>query len=454
MKQIISRTAMVLALIISQTACKKYLDIGVPRESLIHSEIFRNNDIATAAVTGIYQNMLNNNYASGGSNSITALCGLSADEFLCHHVSYTEFSENQLTPFNGNLSSSLYLAPYRHIYAANSILEGLSGSTGVTPDMKMQLEGEALFIRAFAYFNLTNLFGEVPLQLTSDYRITQLASKSSVAAIYGQIIADLVRAESCLPDNYISNERVRPNKGAVQALLARVYLYRKDWANAERYASLVIGKSNLYRLVGLNEVFLKNSSETIWQLMPNTATNTSEGLLFILVSAPTFATLNPSFINNAFEPNDRRRTSWIGSYAGHSFAFKYKVRSSATVTEYSMVMRLAEQYLIRAEARAHQNLLGLAAQDLDIIRARANLALIKDTNPSIEKTALLDAVMRERRCELFAEWGHRWFDLKRTGSASIQLGPTKPQWQPTDELYPIPQTEIDRNKNITQNAGY
>src|SRR5690606_34695087 len=120
--------------------------------------------------------------------------------------------------------------------------------------------------------------------------------------------------------------------------------------------------------------------------------------------------------------------------------------------EYSVVMRLAEQYLIRAEARAQQgNLAGPngAESDLDMVRNRAGL----DDVVGMGKNALLDAIMRERRVELFTEFGHRWLDLIRTGRADSVLA-TKPDWDAQDKLWPIPQRELDTNPNLTQNDGY
>jgi len=141
--------------------------------------------------------------------------------------------------------------------------------------------------------------------------------------------------------------------------------------------------------------------------------------------------------------------------------YKYRSYTSSTTSdpdnsrkENSTVLRLAEQYLIRAEARAQQNKLDLAIADVDVIRARAGLPLIANTNPSISKTALLDAIMQERRVELFTEWGHRWFDLKRTGKALAVLSAIKPGFTSDDLLYPIPESELNKNPFLEQNPGY
>ena len=119
-----------------------------------------------------------------------------------------------------------------------------------------------------------------------------------------------------------------------------------------------------------------------------------------------------------------------------------------------MVLRLAEQYLIRAEARAMQNNLQGAISDMDVIRQRAGIDLIADIDPGIDREALLDLILEERKKELFAEWGHRWLDLKRSGTVSAVLGPIKPLWQDTDALFPIPGEEREKNSNLTQNEGY
>jgi hypothetical protein len=447
-----------------QFSCKKYLEIDPPKGRLVQETVFENDNQATSALIGIYAAMANSNsYASGSSSSISCLSGLSSDDLTGFNTGIIPFYQNQITP-DLSLLQNLYDSSYQSIYSTNAVLEGLSAPNSITPPVLTQLQGEALFLRAFTYFYLVNLYGSVPLQLTTDYRVTQVASKATVAQIYQQILLDLTTAENLLPEAYPTTGRVRPNKSAVQALLGRVYLYLKDYVNAEKYASLVIGKST-YSLVDVNSVFLANSQEAIWQLMPSANTNTQEGALFILTGTPTFVALNSDLALNGFEANDKRK-SWIGSVAVGSqiyyFPYKYKVRSSSTVTEYSMVLRLAEQYLIRAEARINQpGKVDQGIADLNVIRSRARptpTANVPNPLPLLattlsQSTALL-AVEQERRVELFSEWGHRWFDLIRTGRATTVLSAIKPPWQTTDVLYPIPSDEISRNSNITQNPGY
>jgi hypothetical protein len=151
--------------------------------------------------------------------------------------------------------------------------------------------------------------------------------------------------------------------------------------------------------------------------------------------------------------------NWIKdtTIEGEKYFFPYKYRSAtlnSQVTEYFMVLRLAEQYLIRAEARAQLNDIGGAQTDLNTIRTRAGLPGTNATNIA----SLLAAIMQERRIELFSELGHRWYDLKRTNSLNSVMAIATPlkggTWEITDELYPLPLLEIERNINLTQNFGY
>src|SRR5258708_34214241 len=120
-----------------------------------------------------------------------------------------------------------------------------------------------------------------------------------------------------------------------------------------------------------------------------------------------------------------------------------------------MVLRLAEQYLIRAEAEARQGKLIEALADIDIIRQRAGLLSISTIIPAVTLDNVLAAIEQERKVELFTEWGHRWFDLKRWNKADVVLQPLKPSWAPTAVLYPIPSLELINNPNMSpQNPGY
>lgn len=213
------------------------------------------------------------------------------------------------------------------------------------------------------------------------------------------------------------------------ALLARVYLFLEDWEMAEVLSNELIESSENYTLLkNLDEVFLANSKEAIWQISPAgrgpLSFITNEARIFILNSPPPNSqkpvALSDDFLNS-FNEEDRRLVQWIGNYnTGNQvfhYPYKYKVNSSSVIEEYSMVLRLAEQYLIRAEARAYQDRLSAAITDLNKIRERAQLPSISSSTSSISRESVLDSIQIERRRELFTEWGHRWLDLKRTGMA-------------------------------------
>lgn len=423
--------------------------------------VFSDDATAEAAVVGIYSRMISSSgFASGSTYSITALTGLSSDEFNTYSTDSRriEFFTNALSASNGAVLTYLWKEPFQYIYTANSILEGLSGSTQITKTTESRLEGEAKFIRAFCNFYLANLFGEIPLIGTTDYKTNAVVTRKDRSVIFKQILQDLDDAKSLLPnDNSFSGgERVRPNRWAATAMLARVSLYIGDWGKAEKYADTVINNTTDFQLLeDTKSVFLANSGEAIWQLKPvGPNINTNEGNLFIINSTPRQYALTKELVS-AFETGDKRKDEWVGVFVNGAdsfyFPYKYKIKTGGDLTEYSMVLRLAEQYLIRAEARAMlDNIIG-AQEDLNTIRNRAGLANTTSNN----RADLMMSIEQERRIELFSEWGHRWLDLKRTGRADPLLGLSKaPGWVSMDSLYPVPLSEILLDPNLTQNFGY
>jgi starch-binding outer membrane protein, SusD/RagB family len=442
-------------------SCKKFVQIEPPRTNLVSTLVFSDDVSANSTALGMYSFMVSSaGFASGSSRSITILTGLSADELKNYstNAAQAEFFNNSLTIGNAFNYNNLWVEGYRSIYNSNAILEGLENATNVSNGLKMQLEGEAKFVRAFCHFYLLNLYNEIPLITSTDYRINSVALRESSTKVYQQIISDLKDAQNLLSTtySYSNGERIRPNKWAAIALLSRVYLYSNDWVNAEALSTVVINNSSLFSLLSdINSVFKKNSNEAIWQLMPVLpGINTNEGSNFILTAKPTTFSLNDPLLNS-FETGDLRKGSWIKSIVVSNqlyyFPYKYQVKTGSSISEYSMVLRLAEQYLIRAEARAQQGNFGGAKNDLNEIRTRAGLP----NTTATDKSSLLLALEHERQCELFTEWGHRWLDLKRTNRASAILAPLKgSNWQETDVFFPIPQSERNNDQNLSQNAGY
>jgi starch-binding outer membrane protein, SusD/RagB family len=462
-----------LCIIFFLTSCNKFVEIPPPVTELVTASVFNDNASATAAELNIYTQMQQpgESYLMAQRNGLLSdeLKNYSTSPYLIQYYTNDLFAKNTPGPWR---------SAFNYIYQANAIIEGLQYYSGVTSAVKQQLTAESKFVRAFWNFYLTNLYGDVPLVTSTDYSINNALYRTPQIQVYQQIVADLKDAENDLNDNYvdvsdttITSDRVRPTKWAAASLLARTYLYRSNWDSAESQATIVINNTSLFSLVAsLDSVFLANSSEAIWQLgTPLPAGNgaTPDGSGFILISQPQTGNANSSTIStqllNSFEINDNRKISWIGSYktstapfVTYYFPYKYKVYYSSEVTEYTMVLRLAEQYLIRAEARAHQNNLAGAASDLNIIRNRAGLP----NTSAVTQADLLTAILHERQVELFTEWGHRWFDLIRTGNANSVMGivtPLKGGTWSSDEhqlLYPIPQSELSKNSNLIQNPGY
>lgn len=454
-----------LFIILSIFSCKKFVNVSPPKTELVTETVYNNATTATAALTAIYAKIVDDNLPY----NIPFYTGLFGDEQYNYSTNTitTAYYQNNLNSVNA-VPDTWFLA-YRLIYQSNSVWEGCSQSTKLDNRIKKQLMAEARFIRAYLFFYLVNLYGDAPLTLSTNYVANGKMARTSKDQVYDQIIADLKEAQSNLNEDYIdnsdttiTNERVRPNKFTATALLARVYLYKGKYLEAESEASFVINKTSMYDTVSFSspiKLFDKNSKEAIWQIPPSATTtyNTQEGRNFILTEWPASSTLSSQLLN-AFEPGDKRKSNWtnILTIGSDSFVypFKYKVQTSSVITEYSMALRLAEQYLIRAEARAQQGKITEAQADLNVIRRRAGLS----STTAVTKEALLDAILQERRVELFTEWGHRWFDLKRTGKVGEVMQAIAPSkaatWVAYKQYWPIPQTDITNNPQLVQTEGY
>ncbi len=464
-------TAIFLTLaIFTGMGCEQFVSIDPPKSELVRESVFQSSSTANAAMTTVYSLMFNDSMPF----RIAFHTGLCADELENYSGAALPlaFYTNSLDAVN-NAPRDFWRNFYKYIYQVNSIIEGCTESVSLSDDVKKLLIAESKFLRAFNYFYLVNLYGDVPLLLTTNYQANAIAKRTQVSEVYDQIIIDLEESIQDLPANYVGGtgsvetmERVRPNRWAALALLARVYLYSEDYLSAESAANQVINHTALYNTLALDNVFLKNSREAIWQIpasSSNAPFNTWEGNKFILVDLPTNSdtgALSSGFLDS-LDPNDLRLSHWVGMYTHQAldgpidyyFPYKYKMRDASQITEYTMMLRLTEQYLIRAEARLMQGDIEGAQTDLNLIRERAGLP---PTTASTQDE-LMDSILHERHVELFSE-GHRWFDLKRTEKGRRQLediaAAKNIQWNPSKALWPIAQTELDRNRSLVQNLGY
>jgi hypothetical protein len=462
------------------TSCRKYVEVDSPINSITSANVYTNNTTAAAVLTGIYTSISSNSFSGTPAfNSLSYFAGLSADELILFNgITDTKLSGFYTNTLNSGVGGSpsgpeFWTNTYPIIYRANSAIEGINQSSSLAQDVKQQLLGEAKFIRAFSYFYLTNIYGEIPLILTTDVTANASVGRSSASEVYQQIIIDLKDAQQLLNGSYVGSDaktvtiqRLRPNKWVATALLSRVYLYNHDWQNAEDQATSIINQKTIYDTVSFGsspKIFDMNSKEVIWQIQPvNAGENTPDAKVFILPgSGPSLfypVYLQPTFVNG-FEAGDKRKANWVGSVTvssqTYNYAFKYKINTpNAPVSEYEIVFRLAEQYLIRAEARAQLNKINDSQSDVNVIRTRAGLSNTTANN----KPSLLSTILKERQVELFTEWGHRWLDLKRTQTVDAVMSVITPQkggtWEMTDQLYPLPFTDIQLNTNFIQNQGY
>lgn len=434
------------------SSCKKYVELGAPPTQVEGKDVYNSDMTATSAVLGLYSGSALTNLIL----PLTAYPGMSADDVQYNTVStdYNGF-ETDVVSVNNNLNTgTLWYYSYQYLRNINYAVTGLSASTNLTPAVKNQLLGEAKFLRAFVFFELVNFYGDAPMPLTDNDLENAYLPRTAAKDVWAQIFADLKDAQSLLPEEYTGTFRARINKWAATTLLARAYLYNKDYPNAEAEATRVIG-SGVYSIVTpLNNVFVNTSNEIIWQITNATGIS-AYGPAFVPATgyAPAYSLYDTLY--TSFEPGDLRKTNWTGITTINSINYyyinKYKLRAG-TGSEYNVALRFAELYLIRAEARAQQNNVTGAKEDLDVIRTRAGLPGI---SASLSKDAMLLAIEQERKVELFGEWGHRWFDLKRTNRAATVIGGQKSTtWKNTAVLYPIPDAQRLINTNLSQNDGY
>jgi hypothetical protein len=437
-------------IVISLFACDDFLD-KKPVDQIAADVYFTDEASAESAVRAIYRAMESPYYY--GQSLITV------PEFAAGHVAhvsnlpeYTNFETNNIridNPWVLNIWSSAYSI----INAANNVVDQVPQITGIISDAKRaQFVREAKFIRALAYFNLVRSWGDVPLIImptqpgsTADYQ----QPRTPADQIYGQIIADLVDAGN-LPDTYgssLEQNKGRATGGAAKALLAKVYLYRGQYAESAALAKEVMGKgytlTPTYSSIWLTE----NSSESIFELQFDAqATNP-----LATVSNPTNSVLflAKKEAYDMFEEGDTRRNFTVNFTNSKYYIGKYRNYNPAT--QNAVIIRLSEVYLIYAEAQARAS--GSASGEpydyYKAIRDRAGIDTPAwETLTDVE--TFVTEVQREKRRELMFE-GEAWYDYTRTGLALTEMM-TVPD--PGRYFFPIPQVEREVNKQLGQNSAY
>ncbi len=456
---------------ILMSACKKYLDVE-PKESISSNNVISNRASAENALRGIYNALASSNpntngtlpvtptnpvnYSYYGGAAFTAIGYLNGDnvQYTGSQTQIQDLTLHVVKSDNATITNT-WIGIYTTINRANEVIAHVPVVNDPTfpVALKNQFVGEAYFIRALAYFDLARTFGGVPIitEPTIDATQNREIARSSLEATYQRVIQDLNIADSLL-SNIVpaaGDLRFRANIKTVYALKARYYLYQSNWELAEQYASKVISDAN-YKLVTPYSAFFANN-----------ARGTTESVFELFYNGTT--EINPHFSSWQL-PNNGGTRQWAPSPAfikldttvggGRSALIIQDKTSKLFVgnlyyrkpgADPAFVIRIAELFLIRAEARARQENLSGAAEDLNAIRKRAGL---ENTSAQTKEEYLL-AIENERRLE-FAFEADRWFDLVRTGRAKEVLG-IKEDFR---LLMPIPLREIQNNSLLKQNSGY
>jgi hypothetical protein len=444
------------------SSCQKQLDIK-PQDSVESALALKTSKDVEGVLIGAYTAAGLRGIYGGRFQSTTDFLGDDGDfGYFGTFSEYTELNNKAIT-VNNFFVEGVWNAGYNTIGVCNTVLANLNL---VDPTKKASVEGEAKFLRGMVYFDLARAFGRawndgspttnlaVPIVLKPTTAISgiETVKRNTVAEVYAQAIADLKFAE----DN-LAIKSTYASSAAASAILARIYLTQEKYAEAEVEASKIIS-SGAYSLVEhySDEFQVKEQATRVF--------NTSEDIFAIQISNQSgFNALNEVYASSAFA--GREETYLFGQFfdmfedgddrinevTDDSFTAKFNNAFANVV-----VVRLAEIYLIRAEARALKpapDLTG-AADDINIVRHRA---LLEDTEAATADD-LLDAVKYERRAELGFE-GFRLFDLKRYKETTYSIDGDGNHvdpfpWNSPKLVFPIPKRERDANPLLTQNEGY
>jgi len=485
-----ARYIVLCVLALSLGACSKFVDLS-PISDATTENAYRSASDAEAALTGAYDAFQQEYYVWDNINFTDVV----SDNYYAGGDNPEIFQMDLLTftPVNSRLFNA-WSQLYTGIARVNIILQKVPAITDPKLDAnnrKEQILGEASFLRAYHYYQLVKTFGGVPLVLepatSSDPGETN-KPRATDAEVYAQIIKDLEFALTRLPDAYsddASVNKARATKGAVNALLAKVYAQKqdRDYNKVLEYCNAVTGSPAGYQLI--NYAFLfdgnhYNNDESIMEIQYTGGAEANYGPQLLLppsVSGDTwrkFVTPSKDLVKAFDSENDLIRknasilfenVSWTDEYwaiGGGSvpFAYKWKSANGWASTNRQYLFRLGDIILLKAEALNALGRTPEAATELNKVRTRVNLPGTTATT----KEAMQLAIEKERRLEL-AQEGQRWDDLRRYNRAETVMNTLNEidlrnnqrvdyKMTKDKELMPIPQQERDRNKQLSQNQGY
>lgn len=381
-------------------------------------------------------------------------------DMLIHNGTFTQYRElgtKQITSANASVAT-LWGSIYNTIYIANFIMERLPDVPGLKATDRDRVLATAHFLRGYAYFIGYYSFGPIPLVLTTSIETNRNIARASDEEILQQIADDYNFALGKLPTDPVNAGFA--GEYAVRAALARFNLYLGNWAQAEADATSVIESGQYTLVTDFSDIVNKDfTDEAIFEvgysLTDDPGTNGSIGLNNLFVGRREIIPSNQVIVALASSESGDRFSSikfdinnLVGNDNGWSVA---KYGTADEDNNNVVVFRLAEMFLIRAEARAQQQNTTGAQEDVNVLRTRANAPTVG----SLSQSQMLNVIEDERRYELAFE-GHRWYDLVRTGRADDVMPAFSPNWKTTYERWPIPQRELQNNPALAgnQNPGY
>lgn len=422
-----------------------------PEQAISSDEAIINKKSADAALFGAYDKLQSGSYY--GSEFVAAAYLSGGDVVWTGSLNYYRSYNNHTLSADNSSVNSIWYAIYSALNAANQVIDKVTALTSpdLTDTEKNRIIGEAYFIRALSLFDLGRTWGNVPIitKATVTAHDFDGVKQSTQSDVYKQVITDLEKALTLLPEKI---DRNRAQKNTARALLARVYLYAENWAKAEEYASLLIADSN-YQLVDYPTFFQSSGTkESIFELLYTTSDKNGHSLLWLTSAqggrrewAPSEAIV--SLLSDPAVGGTRKALYKDQSTTSNPKFYVGQLYWRTTGDDPAYILRISEQYLIRAEARvkkANPDLTGALA-DLNAVRLRAKVAASQASTAA----DLLTAIETDRRVE-FAFEPHYWFDLVRTKRAGTVLGVTdQNKW-----IFPIPYNDLAADKDLVQNPGY
>lgn len=435
------------AISLSTVSCSDFLD-QKPDNYISDAAVIQTLSSAKAALNGAYHDLASSSYYGG--QYFDAGVNLAADNVTWTGSLnyYYDFDTHQYSAENQLLSYAWY-AIYATVNQTNQVIDKVTVLNDGSESERRRIIAEATVIRSLAFFDLARTWGNIPVvkQATSSPTQFDGVKQTKAKDVYQLVVDDVLAIYNDLSE---SSDRVHVTRSAADAFLARVYLYLEQWDKAEQYASKVIDNGN-YSLGTIQDLIdNKETAESIWELAYSSSFTNQQSTYWRSPDQGGRHEWGPSkeLVQLLADPTvggDRKAFYQDFSSAQVPDYFVGTLYHRSTLDDDVIIFRLAEQYLIRAEARANRQNVSGALSDLNIIRRRANISEIVDVASTQE---LLNLIADERRVELALE-PHRWFDLIRTGKAESVLGIKTYQ-----TIFPIPYNDIQADKDLVQNDNY